>query len=121
MAATADCSSDTSGERAAVAAFVTGFGSFNGVCDNPTARLAANLREVVAASDSSARKWSLEGCSVVHVSRRGCLETLDAMEAAAPDDRPSVFLHFGVANGAPCARLESTAYNLAHFRVPDES
>ncbi|KAA0176691.1 hypothetical protein FNF27_01972 [Cafeteria roenbergensis] len=43
------------------------------------------------------------------------------MEANAPTDRPSVFLHFGVADGSSCARLERTAYNLAHFRVPDES
>lgn len=104
-----------------MAAFVTGFGSFMGVADNPTARLAASLREGAAVCAAPHRKWSLESCEVVQVSRRGCLEALDRMEAAAPADRPCVFLHLGVADGAPSARLERTAYNLAHFRVPDES
>lgn len=100
---------------------VTGFGSFRGVSDNPTSRLAAALPGHLSAMDPAPAAWELCSCTVAHVSARGCREALDAIEAdSGGGEAPAVWLHFGVAGHYKSACLETTAYNEATFRCPDE-
>jgi PTH2 family peptidyl-tRNA hydrolase len=98
---------------------VTGFGRFQGVEDNPSAKISRSL----------AGHASVASTDVVEVSTVGADATIAriADEARAPsqsqpddDSHYHVFLHFGVAAGAPCFFLEQAAANDKSFRIPDE-
>ncbi|CAI5726759.1 unnamed protein product [Peronospora effusa] len=73
--------------------YVTGFGKFGDILENPTTFLAKKLEEHHKVTES-------------HVlEERG---------------RPCIFLHFGVSAVACSVKLEQVGYNVADFRIPDE-
>ncbi len=112
----------------AVRFFVTGFGTFPGVPANPTEVLVGALGEKGHAAQR------LEECSVLRVSakavqdhvaglRARVLSTHGASASASPHDGQdgplAVVVHFGVDVCARSFKIESRAFNEAHFRLPD--
>ncbi|OQS00014.1 peptidase C15, pyroglutamyl peptidase I [Thraustotheca clavata] len=90
---------------------LTGFGKFGNIVENPTTKLAEQLKD-----DSNA--------TVVHileVSAEGLQETLRPYwEEAENSGNDTIFVHMGVNNGATEINLEQFGYNVADFRIPDE-
>lgn len=103
---------------------VTGFGKFLGVDDNPSGAL---VRKLVAAVSHLECNFKLAAVPLVaDVSTAGASDVLfqlrhehERNESAAPAQH--IWLHFGVAAGAPCYYLEQCAINDMSFRVPDEA
>ncbi|GAB9470598.1 hypothetical protein Gpo141_00007839 [Globisporangium polare] len=88
------------------AVYLTGFGQFAGVNDNPAQRLVERIAGDGAVADSR----------VLEVSAAGSLEQL----APCASGQSLVFLHFGVVSLASQFSLEFVGYNLADFATPDE-
>uniref|UniRef100_A0A7S3E212 Pyroglutamyl-peptidase I n=2 Tax=Eukaryota TaxID=2759 RepID=A0A7S3E212_9CHLO len=108
--------------------FVTGFGTFPGVPANPTEVLVNALGEKGHAAQR------LEECSVLRVSAKvvrdhvaglkaRVLSTYGASASPAPPQNGEkalvVVVHFGVDVCATSFKIESRAFNEAHFRLPD--
>jgi len=136
--------------------FLTGFGKFLGIKDNPTTHLMTHIRDYLNHSSPSGSRIpsnaTLVGTDVIHVSAWGVnnyFKTIpDRLNAAlreyeeerkkkssnantttlgvSTDDANAkttpphhvVFLHFGVAAGTSCTRLEEWGYN--HTNIPDD-
>ncbi|CAH0484523.1 unnamed protein product [Peronospora farinosa] len=91
--------------------YVTGFGKFGDILENPTTFLAKKLEEHHKVTESH----------VLEVSAEACVEALADMYARAEErGRPCIFLHFGVSAVARSVKLEQVGYNVADFRIPDE-
>ncbi|KAI9908390.1 hypothetical protein PsorP6_004684 [Peronosclerospora sorghi] len=91
--------------------YVTGFGKFGDVAENPTTLLVKNLAEHAKVTEAH----------VLEVSVKCCMETLANIYARAEErKRPCILLHFGVSPDACTFLLEQAAYNIADFRIPDE-
>jgi pyroglutamyl-peptidase len=107
--------------------YITGFGEFAGVPDNPTTHLVHNLASELAYNPLPAT-LNLATCTVLHVSAEKSLQTLQKLnhtnnEANAKDSavpQRTIWLHFGVSGLADCINIESKAYNEADFRCPDQ-
>jgi pyroglutamyl-peptidase len=105
------------------ALYVTGFGKFRGVPENPTTKLIRNLQPYC-------NELSILGMAVWETSIQGVKQGLhqanEIIQAQASKGLQNLvpdavsFVHFGVFDGAPCFYLESIAYNLAYFGIPDE-
>mmetsp|Transcript_1755 Transcript_1755/g.2487 ORF Transcript_1755/g.2487 Transcript_1755/m.2487 type:complete len:239 (+) Transcript_1755:2275-2991(+) len=120
--------------------WVTGFGPFPGCEVNPTDHLVKALKKEINSIDQTkgrnddlASGYSIKGCFVFETSASGSkakLETIfklardTAIEAkrSGKESLPIsvLFLHLGVHIEAKVQKLESSAYNEASFRVPDE-
>uniref|UniRef100_M4B1S3 Uncharacterized protein n=1 Tax=Hyaloperonospora arabidopsidis (strain Emoy2) TaxID=559515 RepID=M4B1S3_HYAAE len=85
--------------------YVTGFGKFGDMLENPTTLLAEKLGGHPKVTETHVLEVSAAGISVTCLSERG---------------RPCVFLHFGVSATACTLLLEQVGYNVADFRIPDE-
>ncbi|KAG3113972.1 hypothetical protein PI124_g5362 [Phytophthora idaei] len=91
--------------------YLTGFGKFGDILENPTTFLAKKLAEHPKVTESH----------VLEVSKESCEKELAAMYARAEDrGRPCIFLHFGVSAISRSLKLEQVGYNVADFRIPDE-
>uniref|UniRef100_A0AAV1T1W9 Pyrrolidone-carboxylate peptidase n=1 Tax=Peronospora matthiolae TaxID=2874970 RepID=A0AAV1T1W9_9STRA len=91
--------------------YVTGFGKFGNMLENPTTLLAEKLSGHPKVTETH----------VLEVSAAGCKQTLADVYARAEErGRPCVFLHFGVSATARTLLLEQVGYNVADFRIPDE-
>ncbi|KAG7377582.1 G protein-activated inward rectifier potassium channel 2 [Phytophthora pseudosyringae] len=91
--------------------YVTGFGKFGDILENPTTFLATKLAEHPNVTESH----------VLEVSAESCVEELADMYARAEErGRPCIFLHFGVSAISRTLKLEQVGYNMADFRIPDE-
>ena len=129
---------------------VTGFGPFQGVADNPTTTIVKELLSYLSSKGecdialSSCRAQQLASNVTTHVFetsaedvRQWQDEWFDRLSRARGNDteasvvvgeigtrsrrgRDVVLLHLGVHYKAKCFHLESSAYNDASFRVPDE-
>lgn len=136
---TAPC--DCSSPHRRIFLYVTGFGVFRGVAENPTSLLIPLLHAALAAVTPSSLPAGVCLCGhpcscpqpthvllrdarvmeVSAVAADTCLRELHGMAVrCSPHIDLHVFLHFGVAAGARTLSLERCAYNDATFRVPDE-
>ncbi|KAL7680174.1 putative peptidase C15, pyroglutamyl peptidase I [Plasmopara halstedii] len=91
--------------------YLTGFGKFSDILENPTSILAKKLETHPKVIEAH----------VLEVSKDGCVEILTKMQTRAEERRrPCVFLHFGVDTTSCSLVLERMGYNVANFRIPDE-
>ncbi|KAL3674006.1 hypothetical protein V7S43_001690 [Phytophthora oleae] len=117
-AATSDANATTNATAGATATplqkrdvYLTGFGKFGDILENPTTLLARKLAEHPKVTESH----------VLEVSAESCAEELSQMYARAEQrGRPCIFLHFGVSAISRNIKLEQVGYNVADFRIPDE-
>ncbi|KAG6623167.1 putative cysteine protease family C15 [Phytophthora cinnamomi] len=116
-AATANANATTNAAAGAAASaqkrdvYVTGFGRFGDILENPTTFLAKKLAEHPKVTEAH----------VLEVAAESCVEELGMMHARAEGrGRPCIFLHFGVSAIARTLKLEQVGYNVADFRIPDE-
>lgn len=91
--------------------FVTGFGKFCGIADNPTTHLAAWLAQ---------SSLDLAGHAVLDVAVQDVTEWFDENQISFAGENPPFLLHLGVDGGAEEFALECTSYNTIDFRCPDE-
>lgn len=121
-------SDECRGALAPITLLVTGFGKFRGVTINPTSEAVPRLREsferVHANGSQAASRVVLPTCRVLEVAGEAVDEELFLLRESAcriaERGGPVVFLHFGVAAGAPAFALEQIGHNDASFRIPDE-
>lgn len=108
----------------AVSVVVTGFGAFHGVSDNPTAHLCAFLEEC-GPDQLGEGAWRLVGRPKALTVATQDVQDWICGDLAALEKHlrstagPVVLVHLGVGQAGPF-QLESTAWNNASFRCPDE-
>ncbi|CAD5315752.1 unnamed protein product [Arabidopsis thaliana] len=90
---------------------ITGFKKFHGVAENPTEKMANNLKEYLAKNCVS-KDVNLGSCTVLETAGQGALASLYQLLQSA--------VHFGVNSGATKFAIEQQAVNEATFRCPDE-
>ncbi|KAK1948566.1 La-related protein 4 [Phytophthora citrophthora] len=130
--------------------YLTGFGRFGDILENPTTLLARKLAEHPKVTESHVLEVSAESktttyrcaiskvlnnesntrwlSAVLQAARRNSLRCTQGQRAQrfciTPIDqergRPCIFLHFGVAATSRSIKLEQVGYNVADFRIPDE-
>lgn len=107
-----------SDSRRPVAVYVTGFGKFGKVLDNPSAALCRRLAS--RKEELAAEGVELADVEVLEVSAETCRRKA-AEIAGTIAERPGnvVILHLGVAVGRKRLSLECRAANVAHFPIPD--
>lgn len=92
--------------------YITGFGEFHGVKENPSMKIVEELR---------ATEFTVDGHSVVfhvlEVSVDYCKDFLSKLDFV---NNSYVFIHIGVDSNGTAIKLEQCAYNNMNFRVPDE-
>lgn len=98
--------------------YVTGFGPFGKVVDNPTSVLCKKLH---SRRESFARHGiHFVGIDITEVSAEAAdRKAASIIEAMRGQPGPACILHMGVAVGIPKLHLESRAVNLANFVIPD--
>lgn len=104
--------------------YVTGFGPFQGVTDNPSQQLVEALPMYLKRSPCI---WSANielNCRVIETSAEGSKLSLQEIYKDLSDRQTdfdvSVILHFGVHAGYQFFRCEAVGYNEANFLCPDE-
>ncbi|CDW85548.1 pyrrolidone-carboxylate peptidase-like isoform 1 [Stylonychia lemnae] len=110
--------------------FITGFGQFNKVEDNPTTHLAKSIPSLL--EQNPIKNLSLRSTQVIQVAIEDCDQALDDLYAQInqmqKDDesnesqqkRKFIIMHFGVAQKELIFRIEHQAVNNKNFRIPDE-
>ncbi|KAL1222989.1 hypothetical protein V5N11_019484 [Cardamine amara subsp. amara] len=104
---------------------VTGFKKFLGVSENPTEKIANNLKSYVEKRGLPSG-LSLGSCTVLDTAGEGAkshlYEVLESSVVSADKNTNGtvVWLHLGVNSGATKFAIERQAVNEAHFRCPDE-
>ena len=105
--------------------YVTGFGKFGNILENPTTVLVRNLSELLNADERSQSHFKVELTDIVTVSIQDCDNALERIyeKVAQCQDRAEhhVVINFGVAASRRVFSLESIGKNIADFRIPDES
>lgn len=103
---------------------ITGFGRFQGVDDNPSARLVSELLPPLL---SASPGFKLGGTTVLEVSCEGVHAVLPSLfshvsTSSEGGGGPTVVvnLHIGVNAGGKTMSLEKCGYNLCDFRCKDE-
>eukprot|EP00300_Choanocystis_sp_HF-7_P009916 c16698_g1_i1.p1 GENE.c16698_g1_i1~~c16698_g1_i1.p1 ORF type:complete len:226 (-),score=28.23 c16698_g1_i1:14-691(-) len=106
--------------------YLSGFGKFAGVEDNPSKTLIETLRDRVGVDTGSsvvicdARVVDVHMGAAVEAVRDVC-RLRDMCLAQLSADERIVFLHLGVAASSPRFCIEQSAWNDATFRVCDEA
>ncbi|KAG7592743.1 Peptidase C15 pyroglutamyl peptidase I-like superfamily [Arabidopsis thaliana x Arabidopsis arenosa] len=109
----------------AITIHVTGFKKFLGVSENPTEKIATNLKSYVEKRGLPSG-LSLGSCSVLDTAGDGAKSKLyEVLESSVVSGDKNnngtvVWLHLGVNSGATKFAIERQAVNEAHFRCPDE-
>ena len=100
--------------------YVTGFGTFGTVTQNPTQLLAQSLTE------TDKQSLNIRDVRVLEVSREAVdsyyserAREFDEESQSGQESASRVFIHCGVHSGSKRFALEHKAYNLADFRIPD--
>ncbi|KAL4445459.1 hypothetical protein ABPG74_004533 [Tetrahymena malaccensis] len=97
--------------------YLTGFGEFHGVKDNPTKTLIESLKT------EEKEQLSVLQAEVLEVSIQGVDEYInqirDNIQKRNDNNSIYVLLHFGVDANSKNFVLEQTGYNQKHFRCPD--
>ena len=101
--------------------YVTGFGRFGNILENPTMHLVNNLPGKLAGLKSS--QFKLAHSEIIPVTMTDCDTATSRIYQLVKDNLGKadhhVVLNFGVAAGRPCFNLESTGKNIANFGIPD--
>ena len=100
---------------------LTAFGKFHGVANNPTKDILQQIQSVRNFQNSVYK--DIIYTALVEVSAEGASEHLRRIRKSIQNKYPTekiVFIHMGVHGKASMIHLESTAWNLMDFRVPDE-
>ena len=97
------------------AVYLTGFGKFGHILENPTTDLCKEC-------DVQRKVLDLTAVRVLETSGEGAMETLSELYRQAEKSTASrvVFVHLGVNAKSERFQIESTAYNCANFSIPDE-
>ncbi|KAJ4916488.1 pyroglutamyl peptidase I-like protein [Raphanus sativus] len=112
----------------AITIHVTGFKRFLGVSENPTEKIASNLKSYVEKRGLPSG-LTLGTCTVLESAGEGgkarLYQVLESSVAAASGDNKNtngtvVWLHLGVNSGSEKFAIERQAVNEAHFRCPDQ-
>ncbi|KAF8082805.1 hypothetical protein N665_0807s0014 [Sinapis alba] len=113
----------------AITIHVTGFKRFLGVSENPTEKIANNLKSYVEKRGLPSG-LSLGSCTVLETAGEGAKSQLyqvleSSVAAVVSGDNKNtngtvVWLHLGVNSGAEKFAIERQAVNEAHFRCPDQ-
>ncbi|KAL0699924.1 hypothetical protein Bca4012_056046 [Brassica carinata] len=105
---------------------VTGFKKFLGVSENPTEKIANNLKSYVEKRGLPCG-LSLGSCTVLETAGEGAksqlYQVLESSVVVSGDKSTNgtvVWLHLGVNSGATKFAIERQAVNEAHFRCPDQ-
>ncbi|XP_010498853.1 PREDICTED: uncharacterized protein LOC104776470 [Camelina sativa] len=106
--------------------YVTGFKKFLGVSENPTEKIATNLKSYVEKRGLPSG-LSLGSCTVLDTAGDGAksklYEVLESSVVSVDNKNINgtvVWVHLGVNSGATKFAIERQAVNEAHFRCPDE-
>ena len=110
-----------------VTVHVTGFKKFHGVSENPTERIASNLKEFMQ-KNGLPNGLALGSCNVLESAGQGAMSQLYKIleSSVVGHDNQSlnggqiIWLHLGVNSGASRFAVENQAVNEATFRCPDE-
>lgn len=111
--------------------FVTGFGKFNGVPENPTSDIVKELPEFLRqkCQDTSLSENVRKALSflatrtetlLIETSAQAVQNEINVIKNRLQHFQSAIVLHLGVHYQAKRFRLEQCAYNDASFRVPDE-
>ena len=91
--------------------YITGFGKFNGVDNNPSQEI---VKRLTSNNDVDITTEILE------VSIEGCRASNVYQHQKDICDNECIYIHLGVDSSSTCYKLEQYGYNLCHFRCPDE-
>jgi peptidyl-tRNA hydrolase len=97
--------------------FVTGFGKFNGVDENPSEILVRNLETFFNRLYPDQPSVKIVGTSIVDVSIEGVASFFESVKQY--DGKVDLYLHLGVTS-ASYFSLELQGINNSSFRVPDQ-
>lgn len=99
---------------------VTGFGEFHGVKENPSGFLVSSLADYLQSNPIP--NCNLVSSEVIEVSMQGSVGAVQDMKQKCEgvNDRPIIWVHFGVNTQQTGFRLEKVAWNQADFRCPDQ-
>ena len=108
-----------------VTVHVTGFKKFHGVSENPTERIASNLKEFMQ-KNGLPNGLALGSCNVLESAGQGAMSQLYKIleSSVVGHDNQSlnggqiIWLHLGVNSGASRFAVENQAVNEATFRCP---
>eukprot|EP01132_Coremiostelium_polycephalum_P005145 gene5145-6405_t len=102
--------------------YLTGFGKFGGVADNPSTHLINNIESYILNNyNEKSIHFDIIGKDIIEVSGVGVKDTLSKIETSIKSDNEKVvLLHLGVSSEQIDFHLEKYGWNLADFRIPDE-
>eukprot|EP01080_Neovahlkampfia_damariscottae_P005908 gene5908-9738_t len=98
--------------------YITGFGSFHGVTENPTQIFVETIQKDVNFLDQ--KNYKLVSTEVLEVSMNAVDDYFQKISQQDVQKKKVFFLHFGVHGRTKEFILESKAKNEANFGVPDE-
>ena len=111
-------------QRKKVFFYVTGFGKFGPILENPTTYLVRDLPSLIDQVSQQQRDWHLEHHEIVDVTIQECDIALDRIFAMVAEKRTQadhhVVINFGVAANRGSFCLENIGKNIADFIIPDE-
>ena len=105
--------------------YVTGFGKFANILENPTTHLVRSLPKLIRQSQLPIHT-KLDHSEIVTVSIQDCDTALDQIYSRVASNMKKnhgahhLVLNFGVAAGRSAFSLETLGKNIKDFRVPDE-
>ncbi|KAF2077819.1 hypothetical protein CYY_000864 [Polysphondylium violaceum] len=97
--------------------YLTGFGKFNGVEDNPSTHIINNIKEYI--KDKTV-KFDLQNVKVLEVSAEATKQFIQSIDEEIDPNEKILFLHLGVNSTSNTFALEKCGWNEATFRCPDE-
>ena len=104
--------------------YVTGFGKFGNILENPSSIVVRDLPNILSQQSSEGRPFHLKHSEIVTVSIEDCDEALERiyanMHGCKSNAEHHVVINCGVADGRPGFDLENIGKNLKDFCIPDE-
>ena len=105
--------------------YVTGFGKFGNILENPTTHLVKALPDLLKAAAEKTNKLELKSTEIVVVAMKYCDEAIERMYTLVDQEHDNadhhIVINFGVAAGRPKFSLEKIGKNIKDFRIPDEN
>ena len=105
--------------------YVTGFGKFAGVADNPTTHIVDNLENILESNPCEGleiigKQILLCGMEECHDTMTEAYSKIEEMIKEGAQGKKFLVLNFGVAAGRSKFSLEDRGKNIADFRCMDE-
>mmetsp|Transcript_3631 Transcript_3631/g.5275 ORF Transcript_3631/g.5275 Transcript_3631/m.5275 type:complete len:268 (-) Transcript_3631:100-903(-) len=118
----------------AISFVVTGFGRFGNINENPTSTIVNYLEsqrkeEEEEGKEQASGRGHSKKISICRIIKTGAMDVTNDLDEITESLKTKglirgkhlVFIHFGVNYKASAFQLESTAFNDASFRIPDEN